>query len=105
MKKYYNIDSEKVYTLEELKAIYDEAKEEASEYIEGTFAEYLNACMFYNNGSLDEYEVQYFDSIEDIEDFVNSFNGFGDDETHCAVFRINESTFIDENERKIYEVF
>lgn len=54
MNKYYDIDHDKIYTEDELRADYEERKAncEIDPVIYDTFEYYLNACMTENNGSL-----------------------------------------------------
>lgn len=55
MKKYYDIDHDKVYTEDELRTDYETRKRNGElEEIYDTFEYYLEACMTRNNGSLEE---------------------------------------------------
>ena len=55
MRKFYDVDHDKVYTEEELRADYEERRRNGElEDFYDTFGYYLEACMTRNNGSLEE---------------------------------------------------
>ena len=53
MRKFYDIETEKVITFEELKEEFQQLKASGDTESE-TFFDYLSNCMTYNNGSLEE---------------------------------------------------
>ena len=60
MKKYYDIDHDKVYTEDELKTDYETRRSNGElEDFYDTFECYLEACMTRNNGSLEEIAPDY----------------------------------------------
>lgn len=54
MKKYWDIDLERIWTEDELHAQYDKAKSDGSIPHITNFADFLRHCMVENNGSLKE---------------------------------------------------
>lgn len=55
MRKFYDLDHDKVYTEEELRTDYEERRRNGElEDFYDTFEYYLEACMTRNNGSLEE---------------------------------------------------
>ena len=56
-KLYYCRESEKLWTLEELKRFFE--TESDGKFDGETFGEWLNKCMYYNNGTLEEIKILY----------------------------------------------
>ena len=55
MKKYWDVDHERLWTEDELRADYDQRKRNGElEDFYNTFEYYLNCCLTINNGSLEE---------------------------------------------------
>lgn len=55
MRKFYDSDYDRYYTIEELETQFEELKANGETDAE-TFEEYLDNCMYYNNGTLEEVE-------------------------------------------------
>lgn len=53
MRKFYDTEHDKVITLEELQAEFEDLKASGDTESE-TFEQYLSNCMTYNNGTLEE---------------------------------------------------
>ena len=60
MRKFYDVDHDKIYTEDELRADYEDRKRNGEiEDFYDTFECYLEACMTRNNGSLEEIAPDY----------------------------------------------
>lgn len=71
MKIFYDVESERYITIEELRQQYEELKE-AGETEADFFEEYLDNCMTKNNGALDYNKY----SMDDIKEISEDFNDF-----------------------------
>lgn len=94
MKLYYDVDREKVYSLEDVRSFYEEYEDKN----EVTFEQYLNNCMTANNGSLDVYEVRYFDDIASLKSYVRQLEQWEMVWTEDGVY------YIDTTAQELYTV-
>ena len=92
MKRYWDVDREIIVTEDEVKASYEECKADGE-----TYEEYLNGCMFRNNGSLEpinENPIWYmhtsWDGLKRIES-TEMQDDFGSDAVR--VYMIGETSF------------
>lgn len=97
---YFDIDREKLYTLDYLVQDYNRLKAE-NETESETFKEYLNNCMTYNNGSLDIYKVRTFKSMKAIENFLQTIDY---EFIECYILKYDSKRYIDEYNEMVYEV-
>ncbi len=62
MKRYYDVDAERIWTEDEIRRDYEQLVKAGEEDPEGTFEHYLESCLTRNNGSLeeigDDYEIE-----------------------------------------------
>ena len=108
MKYYFDIESEMIYTHEDLEQIFHEFQEDGEIDTEETFSEYLNNSMAYNNGSLDVFGVKYFESVDAIEAYVSTlYDEFNECYLTDYAFTLwwdDDKRMIDRYNRIVYEV-
>ena len=93
MKRYLDIEHDKIYTIEELQKQYEELKANG-ETEEETFSQYLFNCKTENNGVLDEIERAFknvdTDRILTVNDLESDFEELREIDTQWKGYSFDE---------------